>query len=82
LKPEDEFDEPIADSKKRKIEALPFLLFVQRVTLKKILSKCAAFDDFTASRMIKSEAIKGYVASKGYEMPRSKTKTWNLIQMF
>jgi hypothetical protein len=46
------------------------LNFVRRESLNEILAKCAAKDGFSFRSIVKSEAIRGYVNSRNYVMPK------------
>jgi hypothetical protein len=58
--------------------------FVVRLTRKEALAKCAAEDGFAIDAIRNSEAIKSYLTSKGFEMPKTassiKTKVRNRMK--
>lgn len=56
--------------------------FVKRQTLGEIFAKCSARDGFSIAGITKSEAIRGYVCSMKYEMPKSETTVWKRIEEF
>jgi hypothetical protein len=56
--------------------------FIIKPSLAELLARCAAKDGFSVSGMKNSDAIKGYVKSKGYDLPRSETTIWKMILDF
>ena len=55
-------------SKKLKTESM--LNFVGRESLNEILAECAAKDGFSIRGITFSEAIRGFVKSRNYDMPK------------
>lgn len=45
--------------------------FIQKETLEELLAKCAAYDGFSVNSIRKSSAIKGFLAQRGYSIPKS-----------
>lgn len=56
--------------------------FIKTRTLEEILSRCVAEDGFSINSIVKSEAINGYVRSKGFDMPKSPTTVTKCILKF
>lgn len=69
-----------SSSKKPKTGAM--LNFVGRESLNEILAKCAAKDGFSIRGITFSEAIRGFVRSRNYEMPKSETTVMKNIMKF
>lgn len=44
--------------------------FLKRETLEEILARCVAEEGMTMNTLVKSKAVKGYVSSRGYELPK------------
>lgn len=54
-----------------------------RESLQEILAKCAAKDGFSFNAIVHSEAIKGFVTSRNYNMPRScNTIRKNILEFY
>lgn len=72
----DTTDEPISSvsstSKKQNL----------RESLDEILAKCAAVDGFSFRGITNSEAIRGYVVSRNYQMPKHPMTTQKLVMEF
>jgi hypothetical protein len=66
---------------KRKVES-SISNFVVRQSLGEILAECAAWNGFSVKGIINCNAIKGFLKSKSYDMPRSETTVWKLISEF
>lgn len=77
-------DESSSSSKVKKscIENPIMSKFIKRESREEILAKCAAKDGFSFRAISKSEAIRGYVSSRGYEMPKSESTVKELIMKF
>jgi hypothetical protein len=75
----DSVDEP--PTKKIKIQQ-QVSSFVRRESLEEILSKCVAKDGFSVDSLHKSEAIIGFVKSRGFEMPKSRATVTSYIINF
>lgn len=56
--------------------------FITRESLGEILAKCAAKDGFPFKSIVNSAAIKGYVRSHDYNMPKSSKTVRDLIMSF
>jgi hypothetical protein len=52
---------------------------VVKESLAEILSKCTAKDGFSVSEIVISEATRGNVRLRGYEIPNSKATVWKII---
>ena len=77
-------DDTEPESKRRKVETRSMLDFVKRESLGEILAKCAAKDGFSIQKMVDSDAIKGYLRTKQFKMPKSPATVWNnaVLKMF
>ena len=56
--------------------------FFKNKTLDEILARCVAEDGFSMNSIVKSHAIKEYVKSKGFDMPKSPTSVTKCILNF
>lgn len=66
-----EVNDEATSSKQFKSSASLISNFLKKESLNEILSKCAAKDGFSFNSIVHSEAIKGYVASRHHNMPKS-----------
>lgn len=71
-----------AASKKSKMDSSGILKFVSRETLEEILAKCAAKSGFSIKGIVSSEAITGFIQSRGYTMPKSETTVIKYVMKF
>jgi len=71
-------NEPIS-KKKRQCVDNGIIRFLETRTLDEILSRCVAEDGFSMSSIVKSQAINGYVRSKGFDMPKCPTTVTKCI---
>ena len=56
--------------------------FISRESLNEIMAKCATKDGFSIKGITSSEAIRGFVASRNYKMPKSETTVMKYIMDF
>jgi len=70
--------------KKRKLDSNNSVAstYFQAKSLGEILAECAAKNGFSVAAISECDAIKGYLRTKGFEMPRSETTIWKLIMDF
>lgn len=60
----------------------PITKFMKKKSLEEIFAECAAKDRFSVDKIRTSTALKAYVQSQGYVMPRSNTTIWKHICSF
>ena len=51
-------------------------------TMEEILSRCVAEDGFSMNSRVKSQAINGYVTSKGFNIPKNSNTVTKIILKF
>lgn len=56
--------------------------FVRRESRSRLIAKCAAKDGFSIKQITQSDAIKSFIISRGYEMPKSEKTVWNDINSY
>lgn len=66
-----EVNSEASSSKQKQASTSLITNFIKKESLNEILSKCAAKDGFSFNAIINSEAIRGYVVSRNYNMPKS-----------
>lgn len=72
----------VSTSAHKRAKNEPIFKFLIRESLNEILAKCSAWDGFSFRAISRSEAIKGYVLSKNYEMPKSETTIRGHVMQF
>jgi hypothetical protein len=73
-KTENDNGEDNQNYKNRKIDKQSSMMnFIKKESLAEILSRVAAVDGMSINAITNSKAIKGYVESKGFKMPKSPT---------
>lgn len=71
-----------SSSKNTKSVGNGIINFISRESLNEILAKCATKDGFSIKGITSSEAIRGFVASRNYKMPKSETTVMKYIMDF
>lgn len=69
-------------SKRPKHDDVNILKFIKRASRNELLAKCAAKDGFSFRAITHSEAIRSFILSKNYDMPKSEVTIKQCIMKF